>query len=289
MSRTVLLLPRRLVVSVPHRGSRSLAASPVPNQDLCRSVHSHASPVNPDAVYLKTLLGPKSDATKKKKDSSRKEKVAGTAIPRKRARDDGNDASIVEKPATKKLKSKDAVVAGDKVVRATPAVRKRGPGPSKPLAVTLGVSGGGFGENVPSTTKAIKNSLKSIGVLEVEEDFGNFVKVDGRYWNKEVAPFMGERYTEPCDHYTLNAFEGALATLAQHANSIEDIIVNYMAGLNVLSQLNGLRVQAGRLRECATFDESDADEDDDAAEDNNEAPEDVAEGVAGPSRKRKHK
>ncbi|KAK0215964.1 hypothetical protein EDD85DRAFT_962516 [Armillaria nabsnona] len=307
------------------------AASPVPNQDLCHSVCSRASPVNPDAVYLKTLLGPKSDATKKKKDSSRKEKVAGTAIPHKRARDDGNDASIVEKPATKKLKSKDAVVAGDKVVRATPAICKHGPGPSKPPAVTLGVGGGGFGEKVPSTVKAIKNGLKSIGVLEVEEDFGNFVKVDCRYWNKEVAPFVGERYTEPCDHckrlgtqchkfltntvicvcchysklpckvngvpalnpinhyhpksyHTLNTFEGALDTLAQHANSIEDIVINYMAGLNALAQLNSLRVQAGRLHECATFDESDADEDDD-----NEAPDDVAEGVAGPSKKRKGK
>ncbi len=83
---------------------------------------------------------------------------------------------------------------------------------------------------------------------------------------------------------TLNAFEGALDTLAQHADSIEDIVVNYMAGLNALTQLNGLRVQTGRLRECANFDEGDADEDDD-----DEAPEEVTEGVAGPSTKKKNK
>ena len=59
--------------------------------------------------------------------------------------------------------------------------------------MTLGVGGGGFWEKVPSTAKAIKNGLKSIGVLEVEEDFGDFVKVDGHYWNKEVTPFVGER------------------------------------------------------------------------------------------------
>ncbi len=83
---------------------------------------------------------------------------------------------------------------------------------------------------------------------------------------------------------TLNAFEGALDTLAQHADSIEDIVVNYMAGLNALTQLNGLRVQAGHLRECANFDEGDANEDDD-----DEAPEEVDEGVAGPFTKKKNK
>ncbi len=83
--------------------------------------------------------------------------------------------------------------------------------------MTLGVGGGGFGEKVPPLAKAIKNGLKSIGVLEVKEDLGEFVKVDGRYWNKEVAPFVGEQvsnislfsiqpltwcfqYTAPCDH-----------------------------------------------------------------------------------------
>ncbi len=39
---------------------------------------------------------------------------------------------------------------------------------------------------------------------------------------------------------TLNTFEGALDTLAQQAYSIKDIVVNYMAGLNALTQLNGL-------------------------------------------------
>ncbi len=78
---------------------------------------------------------------------------------------------------------------------------------------------------------------------------------------------------------TLNAFEGALDTLVQHADSIEDIIVNYMASLNALTQLNGLQVQARHLRKCANFDEDDDDE----------TPEEVAEGVVGPSKKRKHK
>ncbi len=88
---------------------------------------------------------------------------------------------------------------------------------------------------------------------------------------------------------TLNAFEGALDTLAQHADAIEDSIVNYMAGINVLSQLNGLRVQAGRLRECANFDGDAEDGAGSDEDDEDEAPEDVAEGVAGSSKKRKHR
>ncbi|PBK93337.1 hypothetical protein ARMGADRAFT_1030001 [Armillaria gallica] len=152
------------------------------------------------------------------------------------------------------------------------------------------------------------NGLKSIGILEVKEDFGDFVKVDDHYWNKEVAPFVGEQYTKSCDHCkrlsmqchkfltntviciychysklpckvngipeTLNAFEGALNTLVQHADSIEDIIVNYMASINALTQLNGLQVLARCLRECTNFDDKD------------EAPDDVAEGVTGPSKKK---
>ncbi|PBK97577.1 hypothetical protein ARMGADRAFT_1076054 [Armillaria gallica] len=274
--------------------------SVVQEQNPRCSARPHGSPVNPSAAYLKAAQGSKADLKKKRKDTKGKDKATGLATSLKRTRDDDDGAQNIEKLVTKKLKSKDTAVADDKVVRATPAIRRRGPGPSKPPAVTLGVGGGGFGEKVPSTAKAIKNGLKSIGVLEVEENFGAFVKVDGRYWNKEVAPFVGERYTAPCDHckrlgtqcrkfltntvicvrchysklpckvngvpalnpidhyrpksyQTLNAFEGALDTLAQHADSIEDSIVNYMAGINVLSQLNGLRVQAGHLRECAVY------------------------------------
>ncbi len=79
------------------------------------------------------------------------------------------------------------------MVRATPVIRKRGPGLSKPPPVTLGVSGGGFGEKVPSTAKAVRNGVKSIGVLKVAQDFGEFVEVDKSYWSKAVAPFVGER------------------------------------------------------------------------------------------------
>ncbi len=40
--------------------------------------------------------------------------------------------------------------------------------------------------------KPIKNGVKSIGVLVVDKDFGNFVEVDKSYWSKDIAPFVGE-------------------------------------------------------------------------------------------------
>ncbi len=72
-------------------------------------------------------------------------------------------------------------------------VRRCGPGLSKPPPVTLGVSGGGFGEKVPSLAMVVKDGIKSLGVLVVDKDFGDFVEVDKSYWSKAVAPFVGER------------------------------------------------------------------------------------------------
>ncbi|PBK83042.1 hypothetical protein ARMGADRAFT_1089791 [Armillaria gallica] len=276
MALQVLLLPTWLNAFDMSPRFHSLVAPPSQSQDLRRSVCSNTSPVNHNAAYLKMAQSSKSDVKKKKKDSKSKDKALEVAVPHKRTRDDDDGSQAVDKPAVKKLKSKDIKTADDKVVCATLAVRKHGPGPTRPPAVTLGIGGGGFGEKVPSTAKAIKDGLKSIGVLEVEEDFGAFVKVDGRYWNKEVAPFVE----------TLNVFEGALDTLAQHADSIEDIVINYMASTNTLTQLNGLRVQARRLHKCANFDDN---AEDGGEGDEDEAPDDVAEGVSGPSKKKKGK
>ncbi len=99
---------------------------------------------------------------------------------------------------------------------ATKIVHICGPDPSKPLPITLSVSGGGFGEKFPSSVKIVGNGVKSIGVLIVNKDFSDFVEVDKSYWSKAVAPFMGKQvsfsivsllawwvfrqYATPCDH-----------------------------------------------------------------------------------------
>ncbi|KAK0445255.1 hypothetical protein EV421DRAFT_1734929 [Armillaria borealis] len=303
-------------------------------QALRRSTHPPASSVGPDTTYLQVVWESKAVLKKKKKDAKDKFKKTEGAIPYKRAQDDKGGPSI-DKPAAKRLKSTTTTVADTKVARPTKAFCKRGPVPAKPLAVTMGVSGGGFREKVPASAKEVKNGIKSISALVVERDFGDFVEVDKAYWNKEVAPFVGEQYTEGCDHCkclgmqcrkfltntvicvrchysklpckvkgilalnplshyrpnsyrNLNTFQGALDTLDQHADALEDQIISYLAGLNALTQLNGLRVQAGRLRKCAVYNEE-GNEDNGSKGDDEDEDEVVAEGVTGPSKKKKSK
>ncbi|KAK0467396.1 hypothetical protein IW261DRAFT_1574221 [Armillaria novae-zelandiae] len=222
----------------------------------------------------------------------------------------------------------------DKIdVVATKVHRPRGPSRIHPPLATMGVQGGGFCKEVPAGYKAIPNGLKSIGILVVSQDFGNFIEVDKALWNKKVAPFIGEQYVQLCDqchhrktqcckfltnsvlcvccHYTklpcqvnkvaalnpihhyrpkeyesINAFESAMTALTQHANNLEDVIVNYMAGLDAMSQLQGLRTQISHLCECLGSDtqvEEIVEEDDDEGYNAGE----VAKGEAGPLRKRK--
>ncbi|SJL08191.1 uncharacterized protein ARMOST_11554 [Armillaria ostoyae] len=312
-----------------------LPRRPAPQeQSPRRSTRPHVSPVDQDAAYFKATQESKPSRVKKdkkkhaeslsKKAAKGKEKEASSL---KRSRDDDDTAPAVDKPATKKLKAADTKVAGAEAVRATPAFQKRGPAPSKPPAVSMGISGGGFGEKVPSTAKPIKDGLKNIGVLVVKEDYGKFVNVDGRYWNKEVAPFVGERYTEPCDtcrrrsthcrkllthtvicvrcHYAkqpcevdgevalnpvlhyrpqgykaINTFESALNAIEVNNATITSLTQQFLAGLNVLSHTESIRVQSSRLRECLNPVEEVVEEEDDSEV------EEVIEEVAGPSKKK---
>ncbi|KAK0215968.1 hypothetical protein EDD85DRAFT_962531 [Armillaria nabsnona] len=280
-------------------------------QEVCHSSHPHASPDGCDATYLATAQGSKS-----KKDKKGKNKGPGTTAPHKWTCHEDNNNETADRPSSKKTKVKDVMVVSDDEhsyflflpqlsIAVTKVICKRGPGPAKPPPVTLGVSSKGFGEKVPSSAKVVKNGIKTIGVLAINKDFGKFVEVDKAYWNKEVAPFMGEQYTEGCniagtwacslpckvngvsalnpiDYYhpksyeTLNMFLAALDTLRQHADSIKDILLNYLSSINVLAHVAGLHLQASHIH---------YDEDANAAGDDNEAPDDVAEGVAGPPRK----
>ncbi len=188
-----------------------LSRPTVPSQspDLRRSARSCTSPVNTTAAYLQTAHGSKSDATKKKKKDLKGRDQAKMSCKRVRPEDDA--AQVKDKPSSKRPKLKETVVIDEdereflflSVVSflssfslaavATKVVRKRGPGLSKPPPVTLGVSGGGFGEKVPSSATVVTNGIKSIGVLVVDKDFGDFVEIDKSYWSKAVAPFVGER------------------------------------------------------------------------------------------------
>ncbi|PBK90677.1 hypothetical protein ARMGADRAFT_1082413 [Armillaria gallica] len=314
-----------------------LVTTPSQGQNLRRSTRSNTSPVNRDAAYLKTLLGSKFDATKKKKkDAKGKGQASETKAPRKRARTEEDPTQAKDKPALKKPKLKEnVVIADDESAVATKVVHKRGPGLSKPPPVTLGVSGGGFGEKVPSSVKVVNNGIKSIGVLVVDNDFGDFVEVDKSYWSKAVTPFVGERYTTPCDHCrrlgtqcqkllthtvkcmrchysklpckvngvvalnpiehyrpkgsnAVNTFEAALNTIKANNAAIAEITQQYLAGLNIIAHTDSIRAQMFQLRGCLAPVDGD-EEDNDGEGEEDEAPDDVAEGESGPSKKRKHK
>ncbi|PBK82427.1 hypothetical protein ARMGADRAFT_1090291 [Armillaria gallica] len=291
-----------------------LSRPPVPpsqSQDLRRSTWLHASLANPTAAYLQAVHGSKSDASKKKKkDSKGKDQVSRTKAPRKRARTKDDAAQVKDKSSSKRPKLKETVVIDkDKPALATKVVRRRGPGLSKPPPVTLGVSGRGFGERVPSSATVVENGTKSIGVLVVDKDFGDFVEVDKGYWSKTVVPIPplvtiagallpckvnGVAVLNPIDHYrpkgsaAVNTFEGALSTIEVNNTAMTTITQQYLAGLNIITHTDSIRAQTFHLCGClAPVEEEEKANDGEGEED--EAPDDIAEGESGPSKKQKHR
>ncbi len=87
-----------------------LPRTPVPSSqlpNLRHSVHSHVSPVAPNAAYLKAAHGSKPGAKKQRKDLKNRGPAAEVTVPRKHTRDEDEGSQAVDKPATKKLKSKE--------------------------------------------------------------------------------------------------------------------------------------------------------------------------------------
>ncbi|KAK0184129.1 hypothetical protein F5146DRAFT_1145771 [Armillaria mellea] len=156
--------------------------------------------LDPQLPNLKTALLDVTQPKKDQKASKSKFQDSEVAAPRKHGREDDEGAAKTGKHSSKKPRLQLVEeISDDEPVVATKVVRKRGPGLSKLPPISLGVSGGGSGEHVPKVFQPVNDGIKSIGVLVVEEDLGDFIKVDGRLWNKQVAPFVGERYSTPCD------------------------------------------------------------------------------------------
>ncbi|PBK89133.1 hypothetical protein ARMGADRAFT_1084215 [Armillaria gallica] len=245
-----------------------------------RSARSHVSPVNSTAAYLKAVQVSKPEVKKKRKEAKIKDKTPEVTIPHKRARNEDEGLQIVYKSVAKKLKSKDHQT-DDIEVRPTPINRR-----------------GGFGEKVPSTAKAIKNGIKSVGVLKVDQDFSKFVEVDQSYWSKAVTPFVGERVDgvatlNPVEHYhpkrsdAVNTFEAAVNAIEANSAAITVITQQFLAGLDIIVHTDNIRAQTFQLRGCLAPVEEDEEFADEELE--NKAPDDVAEGIAGPSQKKKGK
>ncbi|KAK0472961.1 hypothetical protein IW261DRAFT_1423942 [Armillaria novae-zelandiae] len=134
----------------------------------------------------------------------------------------------------------------------TPAVCKHGPSPTEPPLVALGMGGGGFGEMPNESFKVLANGIAHIGVLEVEEDYGHFVRVDGHLWNKEVAVFIGE-----WSHYLyVSSFGPTLEVIAQKAESMISKIRQFLAGLDILEDTQVVQDQVASL--CQSLQSSSA-------------------------------
>ncbi len=86
----------------------------------------------------------------------------------------------------------------------------------------------------------------------------------------------------------VNTFEGALNTIETNNAAIAAITQQYLVGLSVSTHVESIRAQTFHLRGCLAPVEEEEDEADGEEEDS-EAPDDVAEGESGPSKKRKHR
>ncbi|KAK0479264.1 hypothetical protein IW261DRAFT_1564632 [Armillaria novae-zelandiae] len=173
--------------------------------DIChsyrarRSPPSRGAPKNPKAIdnpVKKRLQKLAQEKVQRRLQEEVRNLISSNVTRKRRTRPVSID--VVEEPSLKKPRMLEPVAEDDEVCP-TPAVRKRGPGPTKPPLVALGVGGGGFGEVPMGSLDLAADGISHIGVLEIEADYGLFVKVDGRLWNKDVAAFVGERYTNPCD------------------------------------------------------------------------------------------
>ncbi len=87
----------------------------------------------------------------------------------------------------------------------------------------------------------------------------------------------------------VNTFEATLNTIKANNAEITAITQQYLVGLSILTHTNNIRAQASCLCRCLDPIKDEEDEEHDGEESDNEAPNNVAEGVSGPSKKRKHK
>ncbi|KAK0501188.1 hypothetical protein EDD18DRAFT_1347279 [Armillaria luteobubalina] len=273
---------------------------------LCSILHA-----DPNSTLFK-LLGA-SDPKNSKKGSRKKSKFDNPPpAPSDSAAEGTVKASRASKKTIKASKDKEVVEVSKGEVVATKVNRPRGPSRIRPPLATMGIQGGGFVVsrdfgNFVEVDKALWN--KKIAPFVGEQ----YVKQCDQCYRKKTqcCKFLtnsvicirchyaklpclvnGTKALNPLAHYrpkeyqSLNAFESALTTLTQHANNLEDVVVNYLVGLDAMSQLQGLRTQISHLRECLGSDTRV----EEIVEDNDDegyAADEVAEGEPGPLKKRK--
>ncbi|KAK0430141.1 uncharacterized protein EV420DRAFT_1615724 [Desarmillaria tabescens] len=173
--------------------------SPPPTRRIVKTLKPAPNPVfedsvpdNDDTIVIdspRLLRGRK----KSKDNKPRPRPIIKTGPPKGKDK----EASV---PATKKRKIH-AVEdeRNDEAPEMPDAHRGRGRGKGEPPHPSRGISGGGFGERVPEGMEEVPNPRSALGVLVLSRDFGKYVEVDGRLWAADIAPFVVEEYSYPCD------------------------------------------------------------------------------------------
>ncbi|KAK0183742.1 hypothetical protein F5146DRAFT_1147230 [Armillaria mellea] len=207
--------------------SRPTASKSQDGPPRCSS-HPQEPPTHPDTIYNKVA-----QVTQPKKD---------------------------QKMSKSKFQDSEVAAPCKRAVVATKVVRKHSPRLSKLPPISLDVSGGGFRKCIPKDFQPVDDGIKSIGVLVVEEDLGDFVKVDGQLWNKQYStPFICVRChyaKQPCTvdgipalslvdqycpqgSYDINAFASALNTLEQNNQAITSHTQQYMTDKDSMDNSDG--------------------------------------------------
>ncbi len=86
----------------------------------------------------------------------------------------------------------------------------------------------------------------------------------------------------------VNTFESALNAIEANNAAISELTQQYLVGLSIFAHTDSIRTQASRLHGCLGPIEEEED-DNDGEEEEFEAPDAIAEGESGPSKKQKHK
>ncbi|KAK0474357.1 hypothetical protein IW261DRAFT_1568691 [Armillaria novae-zelandiae] len=200
---------------------------------------------------------------------------ADTSRPRKRCSAPAV-GDIDEEPAAKRAKTVSSTADN---ILPTPAIRKRGPSPTKPPLVTLGMGGGGFGEMPNESFKALANGIAPLGSWKWKKTTAVLSRltvvcgtrklrrllvngtrshvISAKVMEHIVAPctINGDNVLNPIDHLPsksrylqeVSLFGPTLEVIAQKAESMISKIRQFLAGLDILEDAQVVQDQVASL------------------------------------------
>ncbi|KAK0462771.1 hypothetical protein IW261DRAFT_1427980 [Armillaria novae-zelandiae] len=129
------------------------------------------------------------------------------------------------------------------VVIPTPAIRKRGPGPSKPPPVSIGIKGGGFGETVSPALQAVPNGIRTIGLLLVQEDYWK-IRQSGQSLVEQRRSVVRWRAFGVNEHIS-----DSLDLVDARISSIRSKTRHFLTNLNILEDVHNILEDISHLQD----------------------------------------